>query len=169
MSNLRTEIINAQQVRSDLLKWKLLLVAGLGGASLGFSGNQVSGAELALCVIPFVCVYVDLLCRHLNLRNMIIGAFLRRIKPNSSINDNDLNFYYECFIGAHYKLLRDAENKSGTGNKPSVSTIANKNSLWVRLKSIVQKLNFWDTENNFNACNEPGISTMRDKSSGWFR
>ncbi|KVG89103.1 hypothetical protein WJ36_25755 [Burkholderia ubonensis] len=75
---LRTELIELQKVRSDLLKWKLLIVAGVGGTALGLSG-QGSGQDsyLALAVIPLACAYVDLLCRHLSLRIEIIRSFIR--------------------------------------------------------------------------------------------
>jgi hypothetical protein len=78
MDTLRQEILQAQSVRSDLLKWKLGLVGGLGAAGLGFAGsNRLGHADLVLCAIPPVCVYVDLLCRHLSLRILVIGSFLR--------------------------------------------------------------------------------------------
>jgi len=51
MQTLRTELIETQKVRSDLLKWKLLIVAGIGGAALGFFGSSSghpSNAHLAL-------------------------------------------------------------------------------------------------------------------------
>lgn len=77
METLRQEILQAQTVRSDLLKWKLALVGGLGAAGLGFAGSDgLRNADLVLCAIPPVCVYVDLLCRHLSLRILVVGRFL---------------------------------------------------------------------------------------------
>jgi hypothetical protein len=77
METLRQEILQGQTVRSDLLKWKLALVGGLGAAGLGFAGSQgLRDADLVLCAIPPVCVYVDLLCRHLSLRILVVGRFL---------------------------------------------------------------------------------------------
>jgi len=77
MDTLRQEILQAQTVRSDLLKWKLALVGGLGAAGLGFAGSEgLRDADLVLCAIPPVCVYVDLLCRHLSLRILVVGRFL---------------------------------------------------------------------------------------------
>ena len=76
MDALRPELIETQKIRSDLMKWKLLIVSGIGGAALGFSGsngNAPTGAHLALAIIPIACFYVDLLCRHLSLRNKAIG------------------------------------------------------------------------------------------------
>jgi hypothetical protein len=76
METLREEILQAQRVRSELLKWKLGLVGALGGAGLGFAGTtQLRHADLVLAAIPPVCVYVDLLCRHLSLRILVIGRF----------------------------------------------------------------------------------------------
>lgn len=81
METLREEILQAQRVRSDLLKWKLGLVGALGSAGLGFAGTtELRHADLVLCAIPPVCVYVDLLCRHLSLRILVIGRFIRGSK-----------------------------------------------------------------------------------------
>lgn len=79
MDTLRIELIESQKVRSYLLKWKLLIISGVGGAALGFSGNT-SGprdAHMALAILPIACAYVDLLCWHLSLRNKIIGLFFK--------------------------------------------------------------------------------------------
>src|ERR1022692_3350631 len=77
MGELRQEILQAQQTRSDLLKWKLGLVGAIGAVGLGLAGSRVSShADLVLCAVPLVCVYVDLLCRHLSLRILVIGTFL---------------------------------------------------------------------------------------------
>ena len=61
------------------LKWKLILVAALGAVGLGFSNSNtvVPNAYLVLLLIPLVCFYVDLLCKHMSLRIIVIGAFLR--------------------------------------------------------------------------------------------
>lgn len=79
MSELRTEIVELEKARTDLLKWKLIGVAALGAAGLGFTEHQGGGdAYLVLALIPLVCFYVDLLCRHITLRVMVIGRFLRQ-------------------------------------------------------------------------------------------
>jgi len=52
MSALRDEIIEAEKARSDFLKWKLIIVSGLGGAGLGFTGKTVCRA-LSTCFSSF--------------------------------------------------------------------------------------------------------------------
>jgi hypothetical protein len=72
-------IIESERTRSDFLKWKLIGVAALGSAGLGL--NQASGvvhAYFLLLLIPPVCFYVDLLCRHISVRVLIIAAFMRQ-------------------------------------------------------------------------------------------
>lgn len=78
MDTLRTEVVEAQKARNDFIKWKLLLVSGLGAAGLGFTRSlTLPNADLVLCCIPFVCAYVDLMCRHLSLRIVVIGEYIR--------------------------------------------------------------------------------------------
>jgi hypothetical protein len=93
MSSLRQEIVEAQKVRSELLKWKLILVAALGAVGLGFSNPNivVPNAYLVLLLIPLVCFYVDLLCKHMSLRMIVIGAFLR-------FGSKDEDAAYERFV-----------------------------------------------------------------------
>src|SRR2546421_9370237 len=67
------EIIEAQKIRSDLLKWKIIVVAALGATGLGLSTQSLAYTDLVLCCIPFVCAYLDLLCRHLSLRIRVIS------------------------------------------------------------------------------------------------
>jgi len=96
METLRTELIETQKVRSDLMKWKLLIVAAIGGSALGFSGSGDNGqnnACLALAIIPLACFYVDLLCRHLSLRNKAIGKFIASHDSGDEVLKNYENFY----------------------------------------------------------------------------
>lgn len=84
---LRDEIVESQKARGDLFKWKIILVATLGAIALGFesAADEVKAKTVApafaheylLCLIPLVCLYVDLLCSHLNLRILVIGRYLR--------------------------------------------------------------------------------------------
>jgi hypothetical protein len=78
MEKLRDEILLAESTRSDLLKWRLALVGAIGAAGLGFAGAaELRHADVVLCALPPVTTYVDLLARHLTLRILVIGAFLR--------------------------------------------------------------------------------------------
>jgi hypothetical protein len=77
MGQLRQEILQSEQTRSDLLKWKLGLVGAISAVGLGLAGSRAPAhADLVLCAVPIVCLYVDFLCRHLNLRILVIGTFL---------------------------------------------------------------------------------------------
>lgn len=89
MEIFRNEIIEAQKARTDFVKWKLFLVSGLGAAGLGFTKSSLSNVELVLCLIPLVCAYVDLMCRNLSLRIVVIGEYIRSTK-NQGRTDVDL-------------------------------------------------------------------------------
>lgn len=97
VDKLREEIIESQKAQAAFAQWKLLLVAGFGAASLGALPNaQVSVRSLALlCLLPFVCLYVDTLCYHSGIRVVTIARYLRvdaslsewRNDPHSHAND----------------------------------------------------------------------------------
>jgi hypothetical protein len=77
---LRNEVIESEKAQADFIKWKLILVASLGSASLGFSKSELIGnAEYLICLVPLVCAYADLVYFHQALRIVVIGAFLRSI------------------------------------------------------------------------------------------
>ncbi len=108
METLRSEIIESQKARNDLMKWKLLLVSGLGAAGLGFSEHSGKfRAELVLCCIPLVCAYVDLVCHHLSLRILVIGKFI----SSTSGHDQTLSCIrdYEKFVDTR---IRGRNNSS---------------------------------------------------------
>jgi len=89
MDRLREEILNSQAVRSDLLKYKLVIAGALGAAGLGLAGANAAGhSDLVLCAVPLACLYVDLLCRHLSLRILVIGMFFRA-QAGSAADTND--------------------------------------------------------------------------------
>ncbi len=93
MSNLRQEIIELFKLRADFIKWKLLIVSILAATGLGLTGDklpQIPYAFLVLTLIPLVCLYVDLLCKHNSLRILVIGAFKRTIVDDSE-------YKYEIF------------------------------------------------------------------------
>ena len=93
------EILASQKTRSTLLKWKLAIVASLGAAGLGLTSATSKSQIGLLSLIPFVCVYVDLLCTNINLRIILIGRYLAEKWADS----------YELFAKAHRKWF-DLEN-----------------------------------------------------------
>ena len=93
----RNEIIESQKTRTDLLKWKIILVAAIGGAGLGLGSTGGAKANYYLfCLIPLVCVYVDILCSHMNLRIIVIGRFLWMTVRAGIKNPTELQ--YEGFV-----------------------------------------------------------------------
>jgi len=95
MGALRSQIAETQKTRSDLMKWKLVIVAALGGAALGINTSG-SRPEYLLCLIPFACVYVDALCAHLSLRVKKMGEFLAH--SEAVTQDDKLEHQYEVFL-----------------------------------------------------------------------
>ncbi len=95
MEKLRDEIIESQKIRADLIKWKLILTAVLGAAGLGLEKGNMEDTALLLCLIPFVCIYVDLAARHQNLRIFVIAKFIREEKKHTSKDDSWMVRYEE--------------------------------------------------------------------------
>ncbi len=94
MESLRIEIVEAQKARTEFIRWKLMLVASIGAVGLGLTGSKLAPeSKLVMCCIPFVCIYVDTMCRHLSLRIQVIGNFLRRQDDLCSILNS-----YETFV-----------------------------------------------------------------------
>ncbi len=79
IDKLRDEIIESEKARTDLMKWKLILVAAIGAAALGIGSTASTGNHptVLLAFIPFVCLYVDAVCFHNEIRIMTIARFLR--------------------------------------------------------------------------------------------
>lgn len=81
-ASLREEIRKSEEARTDFIKYKLLTVATLAAVGLGLGkfhpeiDNDLPDYYV-LAVIPFVCVYVDAVCYHNNLRIQAIAKFLR--------------------------------------------------------------------------------------------
>ncbi len=107
VEKLRDEIMQAEETRSDLLKWKLGLVGAVGAAGLGFAGSvELRHADLVLCVLPPVALYVDLLTLHLTLRIQVIGAFL------ATAIDQESSVYRDYERFAHRMRHLDARDRS---------------------------------------------------------
>ena len=82
-NKLPDEIIGSHEARADFLKWKLILVAALGAAGFGLDEKlHLAHAHLFLALIPFVCIYVDLLCTNLKLRVIVIGTFYADLRQD---------------------------------------------------------------------------------------
>lgn len=97
MQNLINQITESQKVRSDLMKWKLVLVSGVGTAGLGLGSSvDFPNANLLLCLIPLIAIYVDSQCGNLSLRIKAIGEFISSIKPEGRAETLLKN--YEKFI-----------------------------------------------------------------------
>jgi hypothetical protein len=89
----RSEIIANQKSRIDLIQWKLVIVAAVFAWSLNKGGNQFS--FWAICLVPFICLFVDCQCFHINLRTLVIGQFLRLYDPKPESTDQT---EYEKFV-----------------------------------------------------------------------
>lgn len=77
IGSLRTEIVESEKARIDLLKWKIILIAALGAVGFGIGKDTHSARPVLLGFIPLVCAYVDVLCVHNDLRILVIASFLR--------------------------------------------------------------------------------------------
>jgi hypothetical protein len=116
VQHLRQEILNSQQARSDLLKWKLGLVGALGAVGLGLAGANTPGhADLVLCAVPFVSVYVDLLCRHLSLRMLVIGRYFAISGVTERSEREDLARYENLVEQARSLNLESWRSGEGDG------------------------------------------------------
>lgn len=106
------EIIEAQKIRSDLLKWKVVAIAVLGATGLGLSGKNLPFTDLVLCAIPFVAAYIDMLCRHLSLRIMVISQFwMKYVAPTTRHPKNELSAQLR-FLREHEIFVRQAAKEN---------------------------------------------------------
>jgi hypothetical protein len=99
---LRDEILEAQKIRADLVKWKLISVAGIGAAALGLKNLSIEEPLLLFSLIPFACLYVDAETRHLNLRMLVIAAFIRQ-------QDKENNTWCKLYEEYVHSQVRDKE------------------------------------------------------------
>ncbi|MEC5400118.1 hypothetical protein [Uliginosibacterium sp. H1] len=66
-------ILKGVELRTDLLKWKLIAVGGIG--SFGVGGGSNTHAPWVLVLVPLICAYVDLIYRNSCLRRNALRAF----------------------------------------------------------------------------------------------
>lgn len=78
-ANLRNEIIESEKSQADILKWKLIAIAGVASVSLGVgsAGSVPEAARLLICLVPLICAYVDLVSLHIMIRIVTIGIYLK--------------------------------------------------------------------------------------------
>jgi hypothetical protein len=137
---IRDALIENQKTRTDLLRWKMILVAAIGAAASGAGGIDPSHCSLLFSLIPLVCVYVDLLSRDQTLRILSITRYLQMDKPGVS---------YEAFAGYGDKVpivgRREAfRARSCTSNKTDFALIAqDMSTLGILLILVFIGLVFW--------------------------
>lgn len=94
---LRDEILDAQRFQSELSKWKLILLAGIGAAALGFvpGAKDVSATmRLAmLALMPLVCIYADALSFQATARIMKIARYFRMRRSEHGYGDREYDHY----------------------------------------------------------------------------
>lgn len=108
--DLRNEIVEHEKARLDLYKWKLILVAALGGAASGlYTPTPQPQLIYLLALIPWVCTYVDLLAKDQLLKMIVIARYLYLL--HLTPNKKESNPEYERFVEQAARLpsssLRD--------------------------------------------------------------
>ena len=112
MEIMRQEIIEAQKTRTELNKWKLVIVSTLTAIGLGLTDlHSIPYAELVLCGIPFACAYVDLLHYHQGLIISVIGEFMRSNITDLTDETNSDLAKYEQYTWQMRKLSDKRGNK----------------------------------------------------------
>jgi hypothetical protein len=91
---LKQEINQTMESEHDFAKWKLIVVAGLGGTALGLSKDSHPVPWLLL-FIPFVCGYIDLHLSQYQARILVLAQFIRGYRPaeGAAVSDNVLQDY----------------------------------------------------------------------------
>ncbi len=129
MDKLRDEIIEAQKIRADLIKWKLVLVAALGASGLGLGVSEKEGAiprdglYILLGLIPFVCTYVDIAARHLNIRMQVIADFMKSYSKTHAEESPILGAYELHCEALHEKGIFELENSILTYSSAFLSVL----------------------------------------------
>lgn len=162
INKLRDEIIEAEKSRVDLLKWKFISIAALGSIALGVgvkNPSEIISQEATLCLIPLVCVYVDLLCKHLNLRILVISEFIKTFvlteeQKKLTEGEQELIFHqeYEKFCAT----LRQRSNKDFLEKFKKFISDFEKRCLAMQYRTI--SYNFRSNESHFSARNLSKLS-----------
>ncbi len=98
--SLRDESLAAQSQRLELAKYKLVAVAVLGSVAIGAGGAADStSVPYLIGLIPFVCLYLDIISETKKVQYMAIGSFL------SQQDDQSLLAKYEQFCSQHREVF----------------------------------------------------------------
>jgi Glycosyl hydrolases family 15 len=85
---LKQEINQTLESEHDFAKWKLIVVAALGGAALGLAKTDQPQVWLLL-LIPFACAYIDLHLSQYQARILVLAQFIRRYRSSPLSEDAD--------------------------------------------------------------------------------
>jgi hypothetical protein len=93
---LKQEINQTLESEHDFAKWKLIVVAALGGAALG-PGKDAKPQAWILLFIPFACAFIDLHLSQYQARILVLAQFIRSYVPGggAAVVDTTLRDYEE--------------------------------------------------------------------------
>ena len=92
---LKEEINQTQDSEHDFAKWKLIVVAVIGAATLGLEEHGTAQPWLFL-FIPFACAYIDLHISQYQLRVFALARFIRSRAPGSDGDTTLQDYEKEC-------------------------------------------------------------------------
>jgi hypothetical protein len=79
---LRLELMQFERQASDLLRYKIVATAVLGGAAIGVGPAVSTAVTWVLVLVPLVCLFVDALHIQADAAILTIARFLRRYPDN---------------------------------------------------------------------------------------
>src|SRR5579864_4908218 len=88
---LKQEIVQTMESEHDFAKWKLIVVAALGGTAMGL-GKETPRYWLLL-FIPFLCAYIDLHSYQYQNRIMVLARFIRDYHPAHPVREDDATLH----------------------------------------------------------------------------
>jgi hypothetical protein len=100
LKSLRDELLASQTQRYELAKYKLVAVAVLGSVAIGAGGsNETNSIPYLIGLIPFVCLYLDIIAETKKIQFMVIGSFL------SQQDDQSMLAKYERFCAQNRNVF----------------------------------------------------------------
>jgi hypothetical protein len=98
--SLRDELLASQSQRYELAKYKLVAVAVLGSVAIGAGGaGETNSIPYLIGLIPFVCLYLDIIAETKKIQFMVIGSFL------SHQDDQSILAKYERFCAQNRNVF----------------------------------------------------------------